>query len=307
MQNSTVFPAKVPDWLLNLEVSDELFAAAYEQLPDLHRAWIKTCLARHHAACDDPIESRTSIENFRQGFELRKHGEAVDWALILLDEDFSAAPRFMATLAPALLAGVKAVYVLRVFQNSQERTGKENGPGTACPQAILVAAELAGLAGQGQFFEVSLEQASNFLNMLGKQDAGQGQKLINKQGRLLMLGENFWGETLILDAARLGITVWSRGMMPVQVEENPITPDFKFADFYALHPDLELLREKKSESQTSINSSRILNAALLHTDFALNPGQEGVWFWPELDKNFFSKRHLSISTSIQPEETLDPS
>lgn len=302
MQNTTIFPIKVPDWLLNLEVADELFAAAYDKLPDLQRAWLKTCLARHHAVLGDPKESRTVIEHFKQGFEIYRHEEAADWALIVLDENFSSGPRFMAALAPALLSGVKAVYVLRVIQDSILDGKAKNCSGTTCPQAILVAAELAGLAGQGQFFEVSLEQACEFLKTLGQPVAqpvtGQGMK--NSQGRLLMLGESFWGEALILEASKLGVTTWNRGMLPVQGEKNSTVINFKFTEFHALHPDLEVIPDKISETENSK-----LKAALQYSCFAVNPGQEGVWFWPELNENFFLKRHFCISSSKQSEENLD--
>lgn len=292
MQNSTVFFAKVPDWLLKLEVSDELFAAAYEQLPGAQRAWLKTCLARQHAVWGDPRESRICNESFRQGFEVCLREEPVDWVLILLDENFSAAPRFLAALAPALLAGVKAVYVLRATQDFKRALGT----GAMFPQAVLVAAELAGLAGQGQVFEVSPEQAQDFLQDLGEHSAKQRPQE-NSQGRLLMLGENFWGEELLLAAARFGITTWSRGMLPVLAEADFANQDFQRSEFQLLHPGLEIVLRKKSEAACG-HSSLSAEAALCSPGFNINPGQEGVWFWPELDINFFFKRHFSISSRV---------
>ncbi|WP_027187171.1 histidinol dehydrogenase [Desulfovibrio cuneatus] len=162
-------------------VQEEAFALAYESAGPQVRAEIKLALARLFALWGKAPQQRETVQQFAEGFQLREECAPAPFTVVLCPVQFAQPACLVASLMPALCAGVP--HVLPVF------VGEE----AAVHPYLLCALELAGVEGASL---LSLESAEE---LLGTLCAGLGQ------GRLLVLGPQGFGLPILQAALGLNL------------------------------------------------------------------------------------------------------
>ncbi len=273
-----------PDWLDEILVPDESFAAAYDSIDDVRRAELKLAVARL-AACfgELPAGSETMTRSMRQGFQLHENRRCADFAVIVWDENIAGPTRLLAALMPAILAGVPRILACRARNNSQKR---------AFPAALLTALELAG---QELTADCAPEQIHDLVRHLGNA-CRRGLT-----GRMVVLGH----ADFAADMSRLALDA----SIPVRPLAHPVRIGIDGAGLpreYAdaphgmlafAQPDAEIApagEAGRARPHAVLCAPDAVPAWLSRCPLVLTPGHESCWLWPDLSPDFFLDHSFAL-------------
>ncbi|MDC0335817.1 hypothetical protein OAN24_02820 [Pseudodesulfovibrio sp.] len=274
-----------PSWISDLVPPDELFARAYEDIPDEKRAWMKTNIARLYDWYGPRQDTKgVDVRHWRSGFDTTTTYDAVDFAVILFDGSLLSPSRLLAALVPALAGGVKHVLAARV------------GDGAPWRKAVLTGLELAGQELVADLTDVQARQLFNYL------------RETNRPGSVVVLGPkaaviktselqaasriSFWRPRFSRAAA-----VWMDDANTFDLETLAfVHPDMIFSIFGA---EPELPADNFSYEGDGFDDfvdaimdvaylpAERMDHALKKAKLVLGPGQEGCWIWPNLHPEHF--------------------
>ena len=266
-ENSFVTPAW-PEWLENCRCPDELFAEAYDTLPDSFRAALKTAIAAaffHFGQNDATTGAR--LENPSKGFRRHSTSCPAPWALTIFDENFHAPARLMAACVLPALCSVPLLGACCLGKNP----APEN----------LLALELCGVE---DTFCVDDKLVQVLISEMGK-------------GRIMLLHGGDWSG--IAHAA----AVFS---LPCMAEQAP--PRLFVANPEAFDLDVLAMAQGTNRAALTTRPEGRIDALYLknpaspdpefgeHSPLTLGPGLEAFWLWADLAQDFFRVRHLAFDT-----------
>ena len=267
-----------PEWLQTYLADDEAFAAAYGVVTARERAHLKLCIARLTAvfpAAATAEDSRSEV--FRQGFRRYLRVCPADWMIVYCSARCAGPTRLLASLVPALAAGVESVAVCRVM----------DGSGTqGWPPFFLTALELAGV-------ETVVTLPPNKAAHLARQLATSG-----KRGRVILMG----------DAAMDALSgIFRAGNVPVEhltdtvtigIDTDGLPPEWIAPEYGVLrrmHPDATLAPVSDLAGYDAVFCAREAVAAWVEQcRLVISPGHEAFWLWPGLGTTFFSDEYAGF-------------
>ncbi len=278
-------PFVFPDWINGFVPDDSLFARAYQNIPDANRALMKTGIARLYDWYGPRKDIGCEISRrWGTGFDSKYRFDAVDFAVVLFDDNMLSPARCLAALVPAIAGGVQSILAVRVDGGGPWR------------EAILTGLELAG---QELVVDLSEVQAKRLLGEL--RDSGKngavtvlGPKAANVQTSEMHAASRiaFWRPRFTRTAA-----VWMDDDSTFDLEALAfVHPDITFSVFGV---DVSLPAENFSyhgdsfENFLKVNmdvaylSAMLADQALGKAKLVLGPGQEGCWLWPDLHPELF--------------------
>lgn len=283
-----------PDWLNSHIPDDQLFAQAYQSIPDTRRALMKTAIARlYDWYGPQKVIQQEVTQQWTSGLGSTVRFGAVDFAVLLFDTTILSSARVLAALIPAISSGVKNVLAVRIDDEA-----------TPWDSALLTGFELAGQEMlvsltsahvRRLFFELRDCGATGGVTVLGPQAAGV--KLSELQAAS---GMEFWRPRYTRAAS-----VWMDGSSTFDLEALAFThPDVQFAVF-GTEVDFPSDKFQYGSGEFDEFLSSILNVAyvpdnhvqttLRHAKLVLGPGQEGCWLWNDLHASHF-QRHCTSWT-----------
>lgn len=294
-----------PRWLYEHLVPDDVFGAAYEDVPAIRRAWLKTAIARLHTLHGASGVSwgtswRRDERQWRQGFTSIAEERPVEWCVVVLSRSHVSGPRMLAGLLPALLAGVADILVVRVAD-----------AGAVWHSPVLAALELAG-----QEAVVNLSQ--DLMARLAEHLRGAGS------GRFLLFGDEARQMPCFSGVCEGAVQVWREPLLhgivvaheaghgsdvhdspdAERVDEDVLQwahPDWSVAPVFAPDGDWERALTSASGLQgiaALAGPANLVDSVPDSIPLMLGPGQEGCWAWPELSPAFFMQRRLSLLNGI---------
>ncbi len=245
-------------WLEAHRIADSLMAEAYESLSGEERGVLKKCIARLYAVWGErPVQGRAA-RSFRQGFGLEEDEAPARYALLVCKAKFCSPAALLATLMPALLAGVPEILPCFVRVKEEEAFAPD------IPAALLGALELAGVE---RAFAASEAEVFALARLLPA-----------SEGRVLLLGEPGFGEPLILHAHRSGLPCRSL-----------VRPFLYFSE--RLDAPVEQRFMEEGSATAGGHGCEDTGKGL---PLRLDASHEDVWLWPELGPDWFRTRRMRI-------------
>lgn len=160
-------------------IDDEAFAEAYETVGARRRARLKGCIAVLYESLGETPACERREQVFRQGFVLVDEDAGPSACVtVVCDDSYPWAEGLLAALMPALVAGARPDVLFR----------RRHG---AVSPFLLTALELAGVE------EARLLPDADILDFFRRSASGDG--------RLVLIGEDFFGGELVLEAHRRGL------------------------------------------------------------------------------------------------------
>lgn len=284
-----------PDWISEFVPDDDLFAMAYEDIPDQKRAWLKTNIARL-LDCYGPRQDVgvNTTRHFRSGFDLQTNHTAVDFAVVLFDGSLLSPARLLAALVPALASGVEHVLAARV--------GANGGPWR---KAVLTGLELAG---QELVVDLTDAQARRLFTQLRDSGLPGAVSVLGPKAAVIKTSE-------LQSASRMGFwrprftraaTVWMDDESSFDLEVLAFThPDMVFSVFGAKtelpadnfsYEGEDLADFMEAIIDVAYAPPEHMNQALRKAKLVLGPGQEGCWIWPDLYPEHFQHHRIAWTT-----------
>jgi len=256
-----------PSWVDGRIVADDAFAQAYAAVSDRQRAWLKTTIARHQALYGFPeCDAGSARFSLRQGGAVSVHSRPADWCIAVLGKNYASGPRLLAATLPALLSGVRAVCVVRI------------GADDSWPAAVLTACELAGI-------ELVADMTPDAAVSLIQEVHARGR------GRVMLLGNHEQVGSVGQICAAADIAAWREPHISCLAADSAADKDvLRWA-----HPGVDVVEA------TSASAARALVAAAQKTDICrhaivhLGTGQEGLFYWPQLSRAFFTEQSVSFT------------
>ena len=274
-----------PGWCAQHLVSDEEFGNAYEAVAPELRALLKTNIALQHSLYGTPAVTWTREErHWRHDYVTVHEKKPADWCCVLLSQQYNSAPRLLAALMPALLAGVEDVMVVRM-------SGDEESP---WPVELLAALELAG---QENVISCHETMAATLFGALPS----------DATGRVLMLGDMPQTVGMCLADMPSCVSLWAEpylagiGLIPQEEAEWNVDV-LKWA-----HPDWNMVDLSEVDDISTLGGTGFAaiacNGDKMDTvpdtvPFVLGSGQEACWVWPDLLPEFFMHRRLNLLSDI---------
>lgn len=274
-----------PEWIADLVPGDEVFARAYDQIPDHNRAWMKTAIARLYDWYGPrKVESGEFQQQWRADFTTRTRFQTVDFAVVLFDDSLLSSSRLLAALIPALAGGVKHVLAARVASDMP------------WPNSILTGLELGG---QELVANVTEVQARRLFNELRETGLTGAVTVLGPRAAVIKTTElqaasriSFWRPRFSRAAS-----VWMEEADSFDLEALAFThPDIVFSVFGV---EVEMPADNFSYEGDSFSEcvdaivdvaylpEERANCALSKARLVLGPGQEGCWIWPDLHPEHF--------------------
>jgi len=278
----------ISDFIHELVVDDTLFARAYENSADHHRALMKTCIARLYDwyGPRQQVGGRVSL-SWRSGVESQQLTEPVDCTLILLDDSLQSPIRLLAALVPAQVSGCENILVARLDSHD-----------SPWPESMLTGLELAG---QELVVDVTAEQLDTVLAEM-KQDGGRGTVIDLRlepdsslqSSRIQYTAPSFNRRSV----------VWSNDEQGINTDALAFAhPDVVFTVFGR---ESDLPTNQFSFGGTEFPDSTISDVvyaddslheeALEVANLVLGPGNEGCWIWSEITPELFQSHRISWTT-----------
>ncbi len=258
-------PFSFPDWLDGHAVDDARMGEAYESLDAQSRSGLKACIARLHRIWGESPDVSRSLLCPRQGFCLEREDRPAEAAVIACAADYRHPAAFLAAIMPAVLAGVQALLPAFVLP----AVPRAAAPGSLPAAPLLAALELAGV----ERAVVLDEEAALAL----------ARELRPERSRLLLLGEEPFGEGLILHAHNAGLACRSFFQAPCYWSER-------------------LNRaEALSFTMGGVPGGRKGNPSASKGEAAdypvrLDADHETLWIWPDLEPNWFRLQRARLFT-----------
>ncbi len=312
-------------------VDDDAFGAAYDSVPAERRAWLKTSIAQLHTLYGMNNRGKTRcVTQWRQAFATEQTHTPVDWVLLVLPAQYAAAPRMLAALMPAFLAGVDDVLVVRLCEERFVPVESMNESAAAVNAHTGADADSwgthAGIAAGG-CTPVCTNICTNICidawqpEILAALELA-GQELVADMTRArictmldsLATGKHGTGRCLFLGNAlqTVGMSAELASSSPLRVWSEPTCTTLAVEDAAALdtavlawaHPDWE---QVALSTLTNFSGERRVYAAVVadpvssrhvteqaNIPLVLGAGQEGCWIWPELSPAFFRHQRLHV-------------
>lgn len=280
----------ISDFIHELVVDDTLFARAYENSADHHRALMKTCIARLYDwyGPRQQVGGRVS-HSWRSGLESQQLNEPVDCTLILLDDSLLSPIRLLAALVPALVSGCENILVARL--DCHESPWSES---------ILTGLELAG---QERVVDVTAEQLDTVLAEI-EQNGGRGCVVDLRQepdsslqsSRIQYVAPSFNRRAIIWTNDEQGVDIDALSFAHPDVtftvfgrESELPTSQFSFDGTEFEIPDSTI-------SDVIYADNALHEEALSVAKLVLGPGNEGCWIWSEITPELFQSHCISWTT-----------
>lgn len=284
----------IPQRCLDDVLQDDVFAASYDSLTPLHRAWLKKLAAETHAVMAPSKQAmRREDKLFRQGFTTSVVARKASGALLFIDSGITSPVQVAAAALPPIFCGAGEVAAIRVKYD-----GNPADP-------ILAALEICGVEN---------------VFVLNERDAGDclREALADRDCACLCLGGGDWyqgpwresgaltwrrreaGEMAVLahpgSNLDFGIMAWAHPGARFQVyggggEDLP-------AGFTHVSGGIEALLETSPDVVFS-SISQPWEAAS-RVPLILGPGQEGCFFWPELTSRCMDIESLEVRDESAP-------
>lgn len=248
-------------WLDAHALADSRMAEAYESLSDNERAVLKKCIARLHAVWGECPAHESRNRSFRQGFGLVEENAPVSHVLLACESSYPSPAALLAVILPALLAGVSCI--LPCFAPASGRAALQRD----ITAPLLGALELAGV-------ERAFAASEHDICALAELLRADGDR-----GRIVMLGDPGFGESLALHAHRAGVPCRSLTRPPLY-----------YSNRRCAVAEQRFTRNKDEPERADALPCREDEAMFLHLDAA----HEDVWFWPALDPGWFRTRRMRL-------------
>ncbi|SDL62745.1 Histidinol dehydrogenase [Maridesulfovibrio ferrireducens] len=262
-----------PEWLDDFQITDEVFAVAYEAVLPPQRAWMKKTIAQVYAVnSPDSPQSKWTVNTWKGGFETEIANSPLDCVLMLVDKGATSAVRILAALAPALAVGVQNILV--VFVGEGELS-----------QPVLTGFELAG---QEAVVSLSDDKFSELISFVYESEVSTAILDLRSCPTDLSYSEN--------------VRYWRAPNISVisicADEDGPDMDVVKFA-----HPDVtieETTIEDLAESggDVAIVPAELIGEALVDFKMVLSHEQEGCWMWNNLTDRFFRKDSVALAVCL---------
>ncbi len=253
--------------------ADEIFAAAYAKIPAVHRALLKTCIARLHAWYTPTGKKQTqTITNWAQGFSSLTLSSPKKRCLLAAPANIGAAT-LLAAFVPALCAGVPEITVAFIGQ-------------APCHDATLLALELAGQERVGRLAE------KDFPKLAKQYETSQTCVLaLNQTASLLTnFSGTLWSNP---DVHRIGVLCTENG---ISLEAVTFAhPDASIIQIEATNQEPAQAIEQLLEAELhGVFASNSLHPTLIqHIPLLFGLGHEGCWLYPHLDMQFFRMQQVA--------------
>lgn len=272
---------ELPGWLDACRPDDALYADAYEGTPAELRALLKTAIAFsfHRWPCADGV-AHTARASARSSFRHEETARPADWALALLGPGFASPARLLASLVPAVIAGVGRILIVSEAPFSP---------------AVCTALELAGLEDS---FLLDADQMPGLYEDL---------RALSPDGRLAVFPGADGSFTaaqrdLLHDAALDGMPrlrdLPSPRLFSLHGEDSKAETRLRW-----LYPDAELLREPAPGIRAAFIPDHSVPSSAMCADMVCGPGMEACWPGPSPD--FY--RTCSCSAFLLHEHSLEAS
>ncbi len=268
MQNDAY---ELPDWINEFALGDDLFARAYDAVPDHRRALLKTGIARlWEWYGPSRARARRKAVSWRAGFSSVEESAPADCAVVAFNGDLVSPARLLAAVVPAVTCGVDTVLPVRLG-------------GDAWPEPVLAGLELAGLERVVQMEPHRLKTLLEETDRAGRTCVAIGLELgpgVFRSLRFPTRNIDFTCLKCDREAA-----LWMDADDPFDLDA------LAFA-----HPDLSVsVHDGDGDFGVFLNAIRDIayvppsrvGQALTRARLVLGPGQEGCWVWPQLRPEAF--------------------
>lgn len=274
-----------PQALADHRLADGVFADAYDRIPDLRRAQLKTAIAGLYAMYAGRVPAgRLTAEDLSPAGTVFSRLAPKSWTLVCIDATFASPSRLLAACLPALCARVPNLAVVRL--NAK----------TSWPPALALAMELAGVENafdcggadfSGACASLAIRAGSGLVCDLGTAPsimAGEVPAEIFRPrcGRRIGVWEE-GGEACDLDAL-----AFAQPDCDVSVQGNDGRGKDAFDDFLGQGYDAVWV------------AGYLARPALSGAPLVLTPGRETFWAFPEL----FPERFLDARLAMLEDSTF---
>ncbi len=272
-----------PQALADHRLDDDVFAAAYESIPDLGRARLKTVIAGLYAMYAGRTPAgRLAAEDLSPAGSALSRLTPKAWTLVRLDASFASPSRLLAACLPALCARVPNLAVVRTDASSP------------WPAPLALAMELAGVENA---FDCD---GADFPGVCASLAATAGPGLVCDLGIAPFLFDMDASADVFRPRFNRRIGVWEEGGTACDREA------LAFAQ-----PDCELIvPAKKGRDKAAFEeflgqdfgavwvSPHLARQALSGASLVLTPGREAFFSFPELfPERFLDARLAALADS----------
>ncbi|WP_291327468.1 histidinol dehydrogenase [Desulfovibrio sp. UCD-KL4C] len=259
-----------PDWLEEFQITDEIFAEAYEFVLPPQRAWMKKTIAQVYAiSSPDSPQSKWTVNTWKGGFETEVANSPLDCVLMVIDKGSRSAVRILAALTPALAVGVKNIMVAFVGDGEISKS-------------VLTGFELAG---QESVVLISEDKLVELVSFVYESKVSAAILDLRSTPSDFSYSENvcYWR------APKISL------ISVCMDEDDPDMDVIKFA-----HPDVEIKEtaiEDLAESggEAAIVPAELIGEALVDFKIVLSHEQEGCWLWNSITDQFFRKNSMALT------------
>ncbi len=276
-------------WATVLEpyaIDDDTRAEAYEQASSQERQMLKTAIAYHALAGENPSVHSCVLEHKNQGFWQRKHSAPAPTLFLLCGAEFESPARLVAAAMPALLAGVTQTLFLQVGQPKP---------------ALLMALELLGI--EEAYALPSIDPAMQLLRHLGGGDfCPHNQRMV-----LLHPAQSLESLRPMIEDIHMPYYEEAR---PPRIFMAPTLGEDMVKHIHFAQPDAIIAPNPfdfahayygiDRPSQNVLAQAVCQGTALY--DQHLTPGMEGCWHMQGLHKDFFLNHCIMAGTTFDRED-----
>lgn len=267
-------PPSWPDAFDKWRLDDTLLAEAFDSLTSTQRAAIKTGIALHYSLHGEHSAHTTCCVHDRvKGFGYQHGQRPMPWTIVYLQPHFAAGPRLVATLMPAILAGVPLLAVACVG-------GAPSAPACACLE--LMGVEHVFCLPDSSAAEQLLEVAFTALG---------------PQGCTLFLGEEqarVGLSSLYQTAQDFGLRSWQSLSSPRLIVHTSMA--HAASQISWCHPDGNILDPQADQADALFCVQGVEGLPHRLVPLVLGEGMEGFWCYQELEPGFFLQKSLSVWT-----------
>ncbi len=270
-------------------IEDDARAMAYERASVEQRQMLKTAIAYHALQGESPSTVSCVLEYKAKGFWQRTHCAPAPTLFILCGEEYVSPARLVASIMPALLAGVGQCIFIHVSN------GKQTSP------SLLVALELLGL--EEAYALPSMEQAKEFMQHL----ATSFEHIHNQ--RLLLLHQDQSLAALRHSVQALHIPYFE-DKSPPYIFVAPTIEQSMLDNIAFAQPDAVQVAKPfdfahayygvERPSQKPLAQSITQGTALYQQHYTQN--MEACWHMSGLDKSFFLNHYVVAGTTFDGED-----
>lgn len=277
-------------------IPDQDFARAYACVSNVHRSWIKKNIAQLYALYPPAGVDHAVTRSARSGgFSSITLNRPRPWACLLLPEAPSGPAQVLAALVPAMTSGIEHILVLlrqssgwpALLLTSLELCGAE----TVCalPAGQNPATLLQALAAQAPTGLVLALDGATSADLSTSSDFAQSAFWRPPSANSIRVwcdaSDQWFWSTLIWNHPRTPLEAWgpARNDAPDHVQQvSDPWEDFCKPGALALGVGNHLLHAPE----------------LPKTGLILTPGQEGCWFWPDLQPEICIQARMILTDNL---------